>query len=147
MSQFFTSGGQSIGASASASVLPVNIQDWLPLGQASLISLQSKGLSRIFSKTTVQKHQFFGSQFSLLVKYWEGPKRALATLLADSYWILLRTSDAVLAHSLLADSDRRGTSLLMPGFTFSAARMGWESEQGLTSFLSHRHNSDPLSTR
>ena len=57
ISQFFASGGQSIGASASASVLLMNIQDWLPLGLTSLISLQSKGLSRVFSNTTVQKHQ------------------------------------------------------------------------------------------
>ena len=65
MSQFFTSGGQSIGVSASASVLPLNIQDWSPLGWTGWISLQSKGLSRVFSNTTVQKHQFFGSQLSL----------------------------------------------------------------------------------
>ena len=63
-SQFFTSGGQSIGASASASVLPVNIQGWSPLGMISLISLQSRGLSRVLSNTTVQKHQFFGAQLS-----------------------------------------------------------------------------------
>ena len=62
MSQLFASGGQSIGVSASASVLPVNIQDWFPLGW---IFFQSKGLSRVFSKTTVQKHQFFGAQLSL----------------------------------------------------------------------------------
>ena len=62
-SQFFASGGQSIGASASALVLPMNIQDWFPLGLTGLISLQSKGLSRVFSNTTVQKHQFFGSCF------------------------------------------------------------------------------------
>ena len=61
-SQFFTSGGQSIGVSASTSVLPMNIQDWFPLGWTGLISLQSKGLSRVFSSTTVQKHQFFGAQ-------------------------------------------------------------------------------------
>ena len=61
MSQFFTSHGQSIGASASASVLPMNIQDWFPLGWTGLISLQSKGLSKVFSNTTVQKHQFFGA--------------------------------------------------------------------------------------
>ena len=65
MSQFFTSGGQCIGVSASASVLPMNIQDWFPLGWTGWISLQSKGLSRVFSNTTVQKHQFFGSQLSL----------------------------------------------------------------------------------
>ena len=62
MSQFFTSGGQSIGVSASASVLPMNIQDWFPLGWTGWISLQSKGLSRVFSNTTVQKQQFFSTQ-------------------------------------------------------------------------------------
>ena len=65
MSQFFASSGQSIGVSASASVLPMNIQDWFPLGWTSLISLQSKGLSKVFSNTTIQKHQFFGTQLSL----------------------------------------------------------------------------------
>ena len=63
VSQFFSSGGQSIGASASASVLPMNIQDWFPLGLTSLISLQSKGLSRVFSNTTVQNHPFFAAHF------------------------------------------------------------------------------------
>ena len=62
MSQVFESGGQSIGASTSASVLPMNIQDLFPLGLIGLISLQSKGLSRVFSNTTVQKHQFFSAQ-------------------------------------------------------------------------------------
>ena len=66
MSQFFTSGGWSTGASASASVLPMNIQDWFPLGWTGLIFLLSKALSRVFFNTTVQKHQFFGAQFSLL---------------------------------------------------------------------------------
>ena len=65
ISQFFASGGQSIGVSASASVFPVNIQDWFPLGWTGWISLQSKGLSRVFSNTTVQKHQCFGAQLSL----------------------------------------------------------------------------------
>ena len=64
VSQLFASGGQSIGDSASASVLPVNTQDWFPLGWTSCISLQSKGLSRVFSNTTVQKHQFFSAQLS-----------------------------------------------------------------------------------
>ena len=63
-SQFFTSGGQIIGASVSASVLPMNIQDWFPLGSTGWISLQTKGLSGVFSNTTVQKHQFFGAQLS-----------------------------------------------------------------------------------
>ena len=65
MSWLFTSGGWSIGVSASASVLPMNIQGWFPLGLTGLISLQSKGLSRVFSTTTVWKHQFFGTQPSL----------------------------------------------------------------------------------
>ena len=65
MSQFFASGGQSIGDSASTSVPPMNTQDWSPLGWTGWISLQSKGLSRVFSNTTVQKHQLFGAQLSL----------------------------------------------------------------------------------
>ena len=62
MSQLFASGGQNIGVSASKSVLPMNTQDWYPLGWTGWISLQSKGLSRVFSNTTVQKHQFFGAR-------------------------------------------------------------------------------------
>ena len=66
MNQFFASGGQNIGASASASVPPMNIQDWFPLGLTGWIFLQSKGLSRVFSNTTVERHQFLGVQsFSL----------------------------------------------------------------------------------
>ena len=65
VSQLFTSSGQSIGASTSAPVLPMNIQDWFPLGWTGWISLQYKGLTRVFSNTTVQKHQFFGTQPSL----------------------------------------------------------------------------------
>ena len=64
MSQLFTWGGQSSGVSASASVLPMNTQDWCPLGWTGWISLQSKGLSRVFSNITAQKHQFFGTQLS-----------------------------------------------------------------------------------
>ena len=65
MSQLFASGDQSTGVSASTSVPPMNTQDWSPLRRTSWISLQSKGLSRVFSNTTVQKHQFFGAQLSL----------------------------------------------------------------------------------
>ena len=65
MSQFFISGGQSIGASASASVLPTNTQSWSPLGWTGLISLQSKVLSRVFFSITIWKHHFFGTQPSL----------------------------------------------------------------------------------
>ena len=64
MSQLFSWGGQSTGISASASVLPMNTQDWSPLGWTSWISLKSKGLSRVFSNTTAQKHQFFSAQLS-----------------------------------------------------------------------------------
>ena len=64
VNQFFPSGGQSIRVSASVSVLPVNTQDWSPLVWTGWISLQSEGLSRVFSNTTVQKHQFFGAQLS-----------------------------------------------------------------------------------
>ena len=65
MSQSFPSGGQSIGVSTSASVLPMNIRDWFPLGWTGWISLKAKGLSRVFSNTTVQKHQFFSTQLPL----------------------------------------------------------------------------------
>ena len=65
MSQLFTSGSQSIGVAASTSVPPMNTQDWSPLGWTGWISLEFKGLSRVFSNTTVQKHQFFGAQHSL----------------------------------------------------------------------------------
>ena len=65
VSQVFVSGGQSTGVSASTSVLPMNTQDWFPLGWTGWISLQSKGLARVFSSTTVQKHQFFSAQLSL----------------------------------------------------------------------------------
>ena len=65
MSQFFASGGQSIGVSASASVLPMNIQDWFPLGWTGWISSQSKWLSRVFSNITVQEHRFFSIQLAL----------------------------------------------------------------------------------
>ena len=64
MSQFFASGGQSIGVSASTSVLLMNIQDWFPWGWTGWISLQSKGISRVFSNTMIQKHQFLGAQLS-----------------------------------------------------------------------------------
>ena len=64
MSQFLSRGGQNIGVSASASIHPMNTQDWSPSGWTGWISLQSKGLSRVFSNTTVQKHQFFGAQLS-----------------------------------------------------------------------------------
>ena len=83
VSQFFTSGGQSIGVSASTSVLPMNIQDWFPLGWTDLISSLSKVLSRGSSNTTVQKHQFFCAQLSL----WS--KSLLHTWLLEKPWLWL----------------------------------------------------------
>ena len=85
MSQLFAWGGQSIGVSASASVFPMSTQDWYPLGWTGWISLQSKGLSRVFSNTTVQKHQFFGAQLSsqrdqVWSLGWENPlEKGMAT--------------------------------------------------------------------
>ena len=70
MSQFFTSGSQSIGVSALASVFPMKIQDWFPLELTGLISMQSKGLSRVFSNTTVRKHQFFSVAVHGVTKSW-----------------------------------------------------------------------------
>ena len=70
MSQLFISGGKSIGVSASTSVLPMNIQVWFPLKWTGWISLQSKGLSRVFSNTTIQKHQFFGQFFTTQFSLW-----------------------------------------------------------------------------
>ena len=85
MSQLFTWGGQSIGVSASASVLQKNTQDWFPLGWTSWISLHSKGLSKVFSNTTVKKHQFFSAQLSLLhishIHTWLLEKANIFTLL------------------------------------------------------------------
>ena len=85
MSQFFASGGQSIGVSASASVLPMNIQDWFPLGWTGWISLQSKGLSRVFSNTTVRKHQFsfLSNQLILQLKKKEKERNIWAFLVAQ----------------------------------------------------------------
>ena len=91
MSQLFTSGGQSIGVSASASVLPMNTQDWSPLGWTGWISLQSKGLWRVFSNTTVQKHQFFSKtwlnfQYILFIKMLFEIQHFIVSIL---YWYFL----------------------------------------------------------
>ena len=83
ISQLFTSGDQSIGVSASTSVLPMNTQDWSPLGWTGWISLKSKGLSRVFSNTTVQKHQFFSTQLSL----WSNSH--IHTWLLEKPWLWL----------------------------------------------------------
>ena len=89
------SGGQSVGASAFTSVLPMNIQDWFLLGLTGLISLQSKGLSRVFSNTTVHKHQFFGAQLSLwsnsnihIHDYWKNHSFDRSILIPNKIWAL-----------------------------------------------------------
>ena len=95
MNQYFASSDQSIGASASASVLPMNIQDWFPWGLTGWISLQSKGLSRVLSNTTVQKYQFFSAQLSL----W--PNSHIHTWLLEKTIALTRWTFVVKVMSLL----------------------------------------------
>ena len=85
MSQLFASGGQSIGVSASTSVLSMNIQDWSPLGWSAWISLQSKGLSRVFSNTAIQKHQFFATQLSYKVQL-SHPYMTTGKTIALTWW-------------------------------------------------------------
>ena len=89
MSQFFSSGGQSIGVSASASILPMTIQDWSPLGWTGWISLQSKGLSRVFLNTRVQKHWFFGAQLRLIDSYITAYNIYGYLCLLTVYWVIL----------------------------------------------------------
>ena len=98
MSQLFTSGGQSIGISASTSVLPMNIQDWFPLGLTGLFSLLSEGLSRVFSNTTVQKHQFFSAQLSL----WSSshPRMTTGKTIALIRWTIIGKVTSLLFNML-----------------------------------------------
>ena len=108
--QLFSLGGQSIEASASASLLPMNIQDWFPIGLTSLITLQSKELSRVFSNTTVLKHQFFGTQPSLwsnshiLCDYWKrlGPSNQ-NVLVIHSCWTPWKEREVVQSCLTLCD--------------------------------------------
>ena len=99
MSRFFASGGQSIGISASASVLPMNIPDWFPLGLTCLISLQSKGLSRIFSNTTVQKHQFFWRLVFLIVQL-SHPYMTTGKIIASTRWTFVSKVISMLLNML-----------------------------------------------
>ena len=98
VSQFFTSGGQSIGASASATVFPVNIHSWFPLGLTGLISLPSKGLSRVFSSTTIWKHQLFNAQPSL---WYTGCLKKKKGYLLSQFWKLEVQSQGVSSWFLL----------------------------------------------
>ena len=98
MSQLFSSGGQSIGVSASTSVLPMNIQDWFPLGLTDSVSLQSKGLSRVFFNTTVLKHQFLGAQLNIsYTNNW-------ASLVAQPYYWFWDFSFSALSLEQNSDS-------------------------------------------
>ena len=99
VSQFFISGGQSIGVSASASVLPMNIQDWFPLGYTGWISLQPKGLSTVFSSTTVQKRQFFSTQVFFIVQL-SHPYRTTGRPIALTLWTFVRKVMALLFNML-----------------------------------------------
>ena len=110
MSQLFPSSGQSIGVSASASVLPVNIQDWSPLVLTGLI-LQPKGLSRLFSITTVQKHQFFGVQHSLcptcssIHDHWKNHGFDYMDLCWQSYVSVFKTDFSFYRKTVLSQTD------------------------------------------
>ena len=99
MSQLFASGGRSIGVSASASLLPMNMQDWFPLGLTCLISLLFKGLSRVFSNTTVQKHQFFSAQPSL---WWKlsHPYMTTGKTIAFTRWAFISKVMSLLFNTL-----------------------------------------------
>ena len=98
MSQFFASGGQRIGVSALASVLPMNIQDWFPLGRTGWISLQSKAFSRVFSNTTVQKHQFLHSAFFIV--QLSHPYMITGKTIALTRWIFVGNATSLLFNML-----------------------------------------------
>ena len=98
-SQLFTSGGQRIGISALASVFPMNIEDWFPLGWTGWISLKSKGLSRVFFNTTVQKHQFFGTQ--LLIVQLSDPHMTTGKTIALTGWTFVGKVMSLLSNMLL----------------------------------------------
>ena len=99
MNQLFASGGQSIGVSASTSVLPMNTQDWSPLGWTGWISLQAKGLSRVFSNTTVQKHQFFSTQLSFIVQL-SHPYMTTGKTIALTRWTFVDRAMSLLLNIL-----------------------------------------------
>ena len=102
MSQFFASGGQSIRSSASASVLPMNIQDWFLFRLTGWISLQSKGLSRVFSNTTIQKHQFLCAQLSLFIVQLSHPYMTTGKTTALIGWTMLAKCLCFLIYSVYA---------------------------------------------
>ena len=127
MSWLFTSGGQSIGVSGSTSVLPVNIQNWFPLGWTGLISMQSKGLSRIFSNTIVQKHKFFGTQLSLQSRSHIHPYMTTGKTIALTRWnfvgkvmsLLFNMLSRLVITFLPRSNFRSIQTVLAPGMIFS----------------------------
>ena len=116
MIQFFESGGQSIGVSASTSVIPMNIQDWFPLGWTGWISLLSKGLSRVFSNTTVQKHQF-SMVLLTVIKYWWGIHVFLFFFFSNlgRLWIAMGFPSGSVVKNLTANAENKGDLSLIPG--------------------------------
>ena len=118
VSQFFKSGGQSFGASASASVLSMNIQDWFPLGWTGLISLLSKGLIRVFCNTTVQNDQFFGSQLSL--------EKAMATHSSTPAWKIPWTEEPGRLQSMGSRQVGHNWATSLSLFTFMHWRRKWQ---------------------
>ena len=140
MSQFFTSGGQSIGVSASALVLPMNIQDWFHLGWTGWISLESKGLSRVFSNTTVQKHQFFSAQLSL----WSSSAWEAAP--DSSERLLQRCSGRRSIYKISVKGDFNAIKcLLYQRFSASHEKTSWGSDviiKGFSAFLDKRRCKD-----
>ena len=140
MSQLFPWGGQSIGVSASASVLPMNTQDWSPLGWTGWISLQSKGLSEVFSNSTVQKHQFFGAQLSSQsnshIRTWLLEKRPRPTLFPFT------TKSEFLWSSMSYISGRYGryrNEILMYPVSLKLEQFPWQLTQ--SSLMKHLHSS------
>ena len=148
VTQFFATGGQSIGLSTSAWVLPMSIQDWFPLGLAGWISLQSKGLSRVFSNTTVQKHQFFGTQLLYRRRQWHptpvrfpGKSHGWRSLVGCSPWGLkeLDTTERLHFHfSLSLIGEGNGTHFSVLAWRIS----GMGEPGGLPSTGSHRVGHD-----
>ena len=130
MNQFFISDGQSIRTSASASFLPMNIQDWFHSGWTGLIFLLSKGLSIVFSNTTIQKHQFFGTQVSL----WSNSQIHTRLLIALTSWTFVSKVMSLLFNMLSRLVSMKRFSLTSYNLIFSSVRMS-NRNPGLTQIL------------
>ena len=126
MSQLFASGGQSIGVSASTPVLPMNTQDWAPLGWTGWISLQSKGLSRVFSNTTVQKHQFFRHSTFFIVQLSHASEKAMATHSGILAWKIPWTEEPGRLQSRRSWRAGHNWATSLSLFTFMHWRRKWQ---------------------